>query len=210
MLAISWQTSANITSYNGYELNGDVVSNGNLEWLQWSTTDGLSMRQALNNYEQDGWSLASNSQVNALFGAFGFNQGSFENTDVMTRGGYTSQDETVYDDFIELFGRTTFTEGGSYGHGNYARSETEALFGMDIDNDGLHQVVQIGSDKLKHGWKEESDWASLGHDRKSRTQTSITRGVALVRSIEVSEPSAFVIIALGIMSLAARRFKKQS
>ena len=209
MLAISWQTSANITSYNGYELNGDVVSNGNLEWLQWSTTDGLSMRQALNNYEQDGWSLASNSQVNALFGAFGFNATTQESSRVNTYSDYTFADDANHDHFIELFGSTLTGEDTRYGRGVNALHVTGAFYGSDDDGDGMFKAARVGSDYLD--FDSEKDYNTLIYKDYIESGIShVNKGVALVRTLEVGEPSTFVIIALSLLGLATRRFKKQS
>ena len=210
MLASSWQASSNIISYNGYELNENIVSKGNLEWLQWSQTDALSIPQALSSYEQDGWNVASNSQVNTLFEAFGFTP-SNENYYMLRFDPYTADvDEDEHDNFVELFGATHEVSGGKFGSGVNAKYASAAHFGLDDDEDGRHNRAMVASDNLKFGNPNPAR-THLTSDTAGKTSYNsslVSYGVALVRTIEVGEPSAFVIIALGIMGLASRRFKK--
>ena len=81
---------------------------------------------------------------------------------------------------------------------------------LDDDGDERHNRAMVASDSLKSGNPNPAR-THLTDDRAGYTSYNsslVSYGVALVRTIEVGEPSAFVIIALGIMGLASRRFKK--
>jgi hypothetical protein len=209
MLSSSWQASSSIIPYNGYELNGNVVSKGNLEWLQWSETSGDSISSALASYSQYGWELASNAQVNNLFEDFGFSAAPNENGGVITFSPYTNRVGEPYDRFIQLFGETLrivyhFTDDSD---NDYNRAA--AFYGSDEDMDSLFDVAYVVSDFV-YEFLGRGALMVLKVDVVDVNSIANGHGVALVRTIEVDEPSAFVIIALGIMGLATRRFKKQS
>jgi hypothetical protein len=209
MLSSSWQASSSIIPYNGYELNGNVVSKGNLEWLQWSETSGDSISSALASYSQYGWELASNTQVNNLFEDFGFSAAPNENGVVITYSPYTNRVGEPYDRFIQLFGETLRIVYHFTGDSDNDYNRTAAFYGSDEDMDSLFDVALVESDFV-YEYQERRARARLIMSVIDVNLISAGHGVALVRTIEVDEPSAFVIIALGIMGLATRRFKKQS
>jgi hypothetical protein len=57
---------------NGYTRDDAsvVVQGFGLEWLQWTETQGQSVDNALRDYEDDGWRLATNIEMADLFNAF--------------------------------------------------------------------------------------------------------------------------------------------
>jgi hypothetical protein len=209
MLSSSWQASSSIIPYNGYELNGNVVSKGNLEWLQWSETSGDSISSAIASYSKYGWELASNTQVNNLFEDFGFTAVPNENGFVFTYSPYTNRVGEPYDRFIQLFGETLrivyhFTDDSD---NDYNRAA--AFYGSDDYSITPFSIAYVESDFVD-GITERGAMSTLVFNVIDVNLFAPGHGVALVRTIEVDEPSAFVIIALGIMGLATRRFKKQS
>lgn len=213
----SWHVSASIISYNGYTLNGNVVSDGELEWLQWSETAGNSIESALANPFYGGWELASNTQMYELFTAFGFNANPNENESANTYSASTIDlDESPEDYFIQLFGGTHgINTNPLYGEGIDALMFTRAYFGRDLDNDGLYNLASVTSDYTinftdhtsRNGYN-----ANKYLDFSPDTESFHTYGVALVRSlrpVSVPEPSTIAIFTLGMIGLASRRLKKQ-
>lgn len=65
---------AGVIEYKGYsrDASSQSVIGGGLEWMQWDATLGMSVNHALATYAKDGWVLASNVQVAALYNTFMF------------------------------------------------------------------------------------------------------------------------------------------
>ena len=120
MLSVCGFANATLITHNGYTLDTDtkIVSNGVVEWLQWSETIDQSINTALTNNGSDDWTLASNMQMSGLLGDFGFNPSTQEGVTTYTEGVYSAGiDQSMEDFFIELFGETTRHEGGQCGFG---------------------------------------------------------------------------------------------
>ena len=218
MLSSSWHANSNIISYYGYERNGNVVSKDGVEWLQWSETAGDSISDAMSMYSSDGWTVATFSQVNGLFSDFGFDTSEYAGEWVETLEAGSTREETAYDKFVELFGRTQYKTGSSYGRGPWAKEVARAIYGDILDPNEFVGLLSINSD-WSYGRVIREDRALMRtggyagfRNEVERTFTSSKdyEGVVLVRSTSVNEPSHLAILALGIMCLVLRRFKKQS
>jgi hypothetical protein len=218
-LAVSGLANAATITYNNYTLNPStniVTHTDGTEWLQWDVTEGDSISEALISYASDGWVLAGNDLMATLFGHFGWNVGSDENTMYnIQKINYTPLDDvTPMDEFIELFGATSVSVGGNVGIGNASLVTSRAWFGSDDDDDGLYNMVAVMSDYSATQSNGSTAWVNnramvtteLAHDNYSDNYY----GVALVRSAPVSEPASLAIFVLGTIGLALRRFKKQS
>jgi hypothetical protein len=144
-----------------------------------------------------------------LFEDFGFSAVPNDNGYVFTYSPYTNRVGELYDRFIQLFGETERIVYHFTGDSDNDYNRTAAFYGSDEDMDSLFDVAYVVSDFV---------YEFLGRGALMVLEVDVVyvngiangHGVALVRTIEVDEPSAFVIIALGIMGLATRRFKKQS
>jgi hypothetical protein len=217
-LAVSSLANAELVTHNNYTLNTStniVTHTDGTEWLQWDETKTKSISEAMSDYASDGWVLAGNAQMNALFANFGWTVGTDENTSYSTYTGYTSNvDDSSMDKFQELFGYTHFAEGGPFGYGVNAIMYSMAVYGDDGDNDGFFNFAVVISDSVVRG-QPQPNHAELykdsrdGNNMLTTADSSPQWGVALVRVTSVSEPASLAVFALGIMGLASRRFKKQ-
>jgi hypothetical protein len=221
-LLVSGLAEAALISHNNYSLNTDtnIVTNNGTEWLQWDVTIGESMSSALGKYASEGWMLASNYQMAALFTDFGWGSSVQEDGNIITRGTFSaSTDESSMDKFIELFGSTRVEEPNprsrcrENGAGGLGCSTSASIYGSDLDNDGLYKSAYIYSDYVycRDECYNYEDTAHILHDYYANASYSNSGvGIALVRVVEVPAPSTVLIFALGLMGLAARRFKKQA
>ncbi|MFT6125556.1 MAG: hypothetical protein ACJAV0_001704 [Shewanella sp.] len=214
VLSVSSFTNAGLITHNNYTLdtNTNIVTGNGIEWLQWSETIGESITSSLATYATDGWVLAGNDRMASLFSDFGWSNGNSETSAFVTTTPYTAADDnSIMDNFIELFGVTRIGNHPSYGTGINNLFQTNALFGDDANGNSLYQDANIRSDYLFQG--NPTSYAALMYQENTYTTASSSSlyGVALVRNAQsVPEPSTLAIVALGIMGLASRRFKKQS
>ncbi|MDM7861472.1 PEP-CTERM sorting domain-containing protein [Alteromonas sp. ASW11-36] len=210
VLLSSFKVHGALISFNDYtrDSESNVVTGGGLQWMKWDVTTGLSINQALETYE--GWSLASNDQMNGLFSHwFGLTQ-----SNELTRAvKYDANiiDDTTYVGFFNLFG---ISDNRSVG-----QTITSAFYGSDKDQNGIYNVASIrltyaigaSSSSTKSGISQlfPADWYST-------SDSVVTYGVALVRdipvqnmesSVSVSEPSLIVLLGIGILALMIRRKK---
>jgi hypothetical protein len=214
-LTVSGLANAALITHNNYTLNDStniVTHTDGTEWLQWDVTQGKSIKDALDIYTSDGWVLAGNVQMGALFADFGWFSDPDENVRSGTASPFTDGiDESPMDMFLMLFGNTLQDAGYPYGTGNNALLLTYALYGDDADADNGYNSAQVVSD---YTWVGISRGGSAVTNRDntflSHEYLEPTYGIALVRVIEVPEPSTLAIFALGMIGLASRRFKKQS
>jgi len=220
MMSVCGFSNATLITHNGYTLDTDtkIVSNGVVEWLQWSETKGDSIDSALALNGGDGWTLANVQHMNGLFGNFGWAPSIDENIDATTYGVYTPATTTDnFDHFIELFGYTYTCVGGQCSdEPDYV---TRAIIGYDLDGDlkyGGAVVVNGGVNSTYSSIRDPR--ATIFSDNEffwHRSDTYSRSGIALIREIpqltsSVPEPSTLAIFALGMIGLASRRFKKQA
>lgn len=217
VLAMSGFVNAAAITHYGYTLNNDtnIVSNGDLEWLQWTETGGESIAGFMINPLYNGWQLASNIQVASLFSDFGFLNTTNENQSIFGAIPYDSNgDNSAVDKMLELFGIMLSVNRQGYGTGDNAFERSFAIFGTDDDDDKGYNRIDIFSDYTVRGIEAGGVTRMYKDDVYIDSEYSIlTAGLMLVRESEltkVSAPSTIAILALALMGLAARRFKKQS
>ncbi len=216
--------TAGLITYNGYTLDEDtnIVTGNALEWLQWDETVGQSVNEALGIYSVDGWRLASNNNMSALFNSF-FPEISWDDDENTSQEPdvslpWDSSEDSQYSHLIELFGKTSpnAVEYTQYPLDPFL--ESCGIFGLDADQDGYINVAcayddYTWFDDLIDGPENESSWVSMLGDEEASQYTRDTHysegGIVLVRSVSVPEPSTLAIFALGMIGLASRRFKKQ-
>jgi hypothetical protein len=101
---------------NGYTRDDAsvVVQGFGLEWLQWTETQGQSVDNALRDYEDDGWRLATNIEMADLFNAFSVDRPfTYSTIDLQSDRTRWANGETGGRlDFLNLFGRTRFVPPG--------------------------------------------------------------------------------------------------
>ncbi|WP_334029213.1 hypothetical protein [Alteromonas sp. P256] len=219
--------NATLITHNGYTLdtNKKIVSNGALEWLQWDQTTGMSISEALTAFKGQNWVLATNSQIAELFNAFELSYGQFiwtsEENAPQTYDGST--DGIAIEDwendpelkFVSLFSDTAqaWPFEGTCGAADCLQMSA-AYFGSDNDNDGQYKLARVYDDVQFIGEGNFQDWGSLAEMSEDiidiNTDRAYSRGVALVRTVNVPEPQPLAIIILGIMVLNFGRATKFS
>jgi hypothetical protein len=216
-LAFSSLANSALITHKNYTLNTDtniVTHTDGTDWLQWDVTIGESINSALSKYASEGWMLASNAQMAGLFTDFGWGSSVHEDDIIATYGTYSaSADESDMDKFIELFGTTVFNRFRNP-EGILSQRSSYAIFGSDLDNDGLYRNALVGSDFYRcgrGGCGEYEDMAQIADDNVwgidvDRILHYAAHGIALTRVVEVPSPSTILVFALGLMGLASRRF----
>ena len=226
MLSIAFSLTS-LTSYAGlisdYSLDSDsnivTDSGNNLEWLQWSVTDGMSIDQALSTYANDGWQLASTAQMSDLFNTFDFSYGRFtwgegDEVDQYHNSGSDGITEAADDRelmFVSLFGNT-YLEFHDNNDNGFAMQYAGALFGFSGDDD--YYKIAFVRDDFDFGLGFAQDYSGATAVNYRELLPSGFRedlGVALVRSTEstaVPEPAPIVLVAFGVIVLACTRRSK--
>jgi len=198
-------TQAALLTINEYTLNTDtgIVSNNGQEWLQWDVTTGLSITQALNQYDGDGWTLATNSDMEQLLNDwFEISWDTNNNANSLL---YDVGFDSMVDEFQSLFGVTSTTKNicSSCAPGISSHAIFGDFDGSVFENVGIYDDAEINGGTVRDSVFNGYVFFAGG----SRPST----GVALVRnniSSPVPEPSTLTLFALGMISLASRRFKK--
>lgn len=195
LLAISATANAGLISFNGYEreANSNVViaKKSGLEWLMWNNTTGLSITEAKIKYSADGWVLASNYQVSALFSDFRFESDHWLSD--ITSGRYSIADWSIgesssFDNFIELFGAT-----GELGCSDY----TKSCFSKDDRKVWASALYgdPYGPSFYRSRAAVESDYTEVFHDGGSALSPNtalLTNPLFTDRSINESSGVAFI------------------
>lgn len=207
-----------------YVLNEDtniVIDKANsIEWLQWDQTTGMSINEALAVYSSQGWTLATNSQMAELFNTFNLSYGQFIWTDEENaQQEYTGPtDGIALEDwvndpelqFVNLFADTavTWPNEGTCGASDCLQMSA-AYFGSDNDNDGQYKLARVYDDVQFDEGNGYEDWGSLAEMSADfidiDTDTAYSRGVALVRAVNVPEPASAAFLILAAVALLARR-----
>jgi hypothetical protein len=224
-LAASFGVQAGLISDYVLDETTNIVTDtaNGIEWLQWDQTTGMSINEALSAFNGAGWQLATNSQMADLFNAFDLSYGGFiwtnEENLLQTYDGPTdgiaiedwSNDRELQ--FVSLFSDTAeaWPNEGTCGVADCLQMSA-AYFGSDNDNDGQYKVARIVDDLQfddGSGYQDLGSLAEMSNDIIDlNTDTAYSRGVALVRVVNVPEPQSLAILFLGIAGLLAYRAKK--
>ena len=208
-------SNASIITYGSYTLSTDsnIVSSKGIEWLQWDETAGLSIDEALNNY--NGWSLASNEQMAMLFNDFF----SYQVWNVGDNGGavslpYTEQ-ITSQLNFLNLFGYIEYIPLGQNGNDLYTDAFYSVKAAYGSDNNGLYREA-IVNDAFAGAFDMGDVLESYGVGASSElTLAQIAsnvgfsqRGVAIVRTASVPEPSSLLFMIMGVLCAGMYKTRK--
>lgn len=217
ILAFSYSAnSATITYYN-YTLDTDtnIVTDGNLQWLQWDETKGMSVNEALAAYSTDGWRVANSTEMTALLNNFPFGITFDEDSTVHTSNSLYDEilSYGLANQFIELFGNTSDDPGTSINGDQY---EMSAAFYVSKDSrnwvnrayvyDEWSRSLEPGAEVLP---------GRIVHDQRGPYGTGYTNtsysstGVALVRGGVVPVPAAAWLFGTALVGLAGIKRKKQ-
>lgn len=206
-LTLSLTANAATVTHNGYTLETDtnIVTGGDLEWLQWTETIGQTASEAMASYEGDGWKIASHQEMVALLNAF-------------NPIGTYSLDENTYSssivansdakNFTSLFG-DTWDASGIIDEYVWNFSMAGALFGSDNDNDGLINFAKITPSYYYPDDGTQDPYMRLYSDNSiynNRGQLDI--GIALVRVSTIPIPAAAYLFGSALIGLAGIKHKK--
>ena len=182
--------------------DSDTVIVGDKEWAQVDLFYGLSWLEIngvcpsgncgsgiLNGYDMTGWTWATASQVgDFLFEPYGVPPGS------------TSYDGSLAD-YSQFLSDTGFRTG------IYFSSEGVAGWNSDLYNFfAIDFPLEFGGESIVTTSIVVSKWSNVFMNVPGDTNDG--RGAWMFRAAQVSEPSTLVILALGMLGLGARRFKK--
>lgn len=220
LLVASMASQAALISYNGYERDTtkNYVTGGGLEWLMWDVTNGMSINSALSLYSSQGWRLASNDQIAALFNKFEFGKNDWDNRETSEQTSIVAWNAAewagAHYHFINLFGAThssSCTDRYCYA-GSDPWITSLAFYGSDADMDSKIQRAQVLDDATFFGRfsaSYENHVAVLTAD-VSTGAGATNHGVALVRATStppsvVPTPGSIGLLALGLVALSVRR-----
>lgn len=219
-LTLSISANAASVSYNGYTLDTDtnIVTDGELEWLQWDETVGLTRYQAQLAYGGDAtgiydWRVASNLEMASLFNAFNFGItfDTDENTEqeaFMDSPEYS--EDTPHNMFIDLFGDTYAAAGYTFDYGDKVE-QSQAIFGQDIDDDNEYNRAKVTDEYTSPTGELIWSRALLDADTFPWNAAQNTLGVALVRNIDtqvVPVPAAAWLFGSALLGLGVIRRRK--
>lgn len=206
---------AGLITYNNYTLNEDtnIIRGNNLEWLQWDETHLMSVDSALAAYSSDGWQLASNQQMSNLFNTFNLASNNLwdadENTSQTITTPYLSGDNVSTDPelkFLALFGITRSLDSGWWD----LIKETGAIFGNDSDGDNLYNLASVTDDyEVPPFMRQRENSVSLKNDIFTSNTSGGIYGVALVRTVDVPEPSSLAVFSFALIGLIHLRTNKK-
>ncbi len=225
LLVTSMSSQATLISHNGYQRDSasNIVKGGGLEWLKWDLTKGSSINSAIAKYSKDGWVLASNVQMAALLNAFQFGKSDWtsqENIYQSVAGKWDASESTVYNNFVELFGFTTFNtcaqgEVLSCHAAEDPRKNAYAIFGSDANKDGMVNIAMVVDDATLYGMFGNSylePSVMITADIAPYFYSSSNHGVALVRTPQpsvspVNTSATLSLFVFGLIGLGCWRRK---
>lgn len=210
LLTNSLTANAELIEYKGYsrDVNSNIVKSGELEWLMWDVTIGMSLNEALEQH--NGWTLATNENMATLFNAFQFGPDNWTTKDFTEQSVSLPWDEAEtgsFTQFIKLFGYTYILNDGRFSSED-PLLRSRAKYGVDDDGDGQASVAMITDDFTILGYKVDhaahlyvNKYIFSGYDDQT--------GVALVRKQNsvspIPLPTSVSLLALGLVVLGFSR-----
>nr|WP_297347637.1 PEP-CTERM sorting domain-containing protein [uncultured Glaciecola sp.] len=183
VLTVSGLANAAFITSTLYSEDDLTTVNGDREFLDVSTTVGMSISNAIANYTNDGFRLANYDDIIILFSAFGIDASGWNGTENFFRLTAASAQVEL---FSQTLGITTITPRNfSLGFFQYIGNQTS-------------------SEPFSY-WCVGCRYTFLNDWRLDQIPAI---GVTLVRDVEVPEPSTLAILVFGLVVLGARRLKK--
>lgn len=180
-------TNAGTISYGEFSKkeHSEIVTGLGMDWIQWSSTKGMSINSALAAFSHDGWRVASVAEVTELFNYFVPAIGWVESESVTQQGptGWTdelSPDSELDVQFQTLFGYTYAARASDYLDGDRLE-KTEAIFGNDENGNGRYGLAGMLDDFTVYNGNQNHGLAYLNKDTFAKSFAYHRYGVALVR-----------------------------
>jgi hypothetical protein len=199
---------------------------GDNEWLDLSITNGLSREQVEDNIltqsQYSDYEYATTADLNVLHTMM---LGAHFNIIDNVAAGWTSpfkmsgQELVIARWFQGAAGTGTASiDGVLYDEYSSGWFQTERTFGQAVSKANLAGHLNLGYSTATDAWisydRSFSDYANLSspveYKAWNANNPASWMNHALVRQVDVPEPSTLAIFALGMIGLASRRFKKQS
>jgi hypothetical protein len=195
---------------------------GNLEWMNFEKTKGLSISEALTQFSDQGWRLASSPEVSDLLNSF-FGLSVFDSDESSRVDVFSSSSGSIFDSainiFLSLFGTTDLRD---YCWENHVDREcvdgntlngTLFFYGSDADADQLYEQIWLRDESTVINFNDSSNffYQPLVNQYSDEIPYEYSRsivGIALVRSTQVQAPTTLAIFAIGILWLVLRKQKK--
>ena len=220
---LSFQANAALITHNGYTLDTDtkIVTDGTTSWLQWSETYGMSFNEISSQYLNNGWQIAGQSNMAALFSAF-FPQRAWDSDPSTGQDygtGWNASEDSPFLDFVELFGRQVNSFVNS--DPSDPHTQTSAAFGRIV-----HPTLGAGFSQYSPAVIRD-DWTRCDNTDCSQTSTQsssallqrrifttsddnqITFGWALIRTSStaqpISEPHNIFLLLSGVFLLFRKK-----
>jgi hypothetical protein len=189
--------------------SADQVTIGDKVWakvdlfsgLSWNIIDtqcplsACSTTSSLNGYDMDGWIWATSDDVAVMLSTFTTPL----TIDFAIKGSYFERYSLWAPKIISVFGITNTTPLGV---------QFQAIV-SNVDVIAHRVIVTDILRSTRPGRGLAQDFSRVSHATKG-TENIIFSGFFYKALVEVPEPSTLALIALGMIGLASRRFKKQS
>ncbi len=179
--------NAGIISYGEFSKgeHSEIVTGLGMDWMQWTSTKGMSINSALAAFSHDGWRVASVAEVTELFNYFIPALSWVESESVSQQGstGWTDELSPVSEldvQFQTLFGYTTVGSASDYLDGDRLE-KTEAIFGSDDNGNGRYGLAGMYDDFTVFNGNQNTGNAYINKDTFARSFAYRKYGVALVR-----------------------------
>jgi hypothetical protein len=198
-------TAGIISSTNSHTTSdGSVVNLSGLDWLSWDVTTGQSRTDIENGYMgllDDGWRYATVMEYKTMMeSVFDTHTGwSVDNSDgalwLYSNLYGHSEDNTL--SYIQMY--------------NWYGDDAECSADIAYSCYGYFRIESTSGyipSNITHGWSQAEK--NTGKNYTGKSNPNLLFASALVRANVVPEPSILAILALGMIGLASRRFKKRS
>lgn len=223
---LSMSSQAAVISHNGYTLDQDtnIITAGQLQWLQWDETAGLTFAEASAKVGSE-WRLANTNEMVGLYNAFNFGAPKmfgagaptltkfttdYGNVDQHVVRGYDNDEsDNPFKQFVSLF---SDKDVGSHFQNRQPDEIASALF----QGQGNLEWAFVFDDftyKNSVNITQKSDARAILNDSYHLQvagrvgNTPFNPGYAFVRNtpVPVPEPTTLSVLALGLLGLAGRR-----
>ena len=186
-----WAVSANATLIDQGDITVDTGTG--LKWLDLTATLDLSIQDIWNGaggYIDNGWSVATSSQVDQLFSSAGATAPA---SDL-----HFYPDATITDDLLQLFGTTGYLTGSPYGGGQSGPIYTQAPYGLGLADN------ETGQASLPIYISQAADSATAGSSEccVNYTDSGPDAGVWLTMPTDIPLPSSLALVGVALLGLA--------